>query len=184
MNLFSASFLLILGFIPAFSFADATQERRLTISASIFPKIVALDQDLSLKQNAEGTIVLGVLYLDNRDSAEKTASIIQKKVKKLAGSPVKIDVLSISKLVQNTSETYAGHLLAEPLQNENIGELISHAEKHHVLLFSPFEGDIERGISSSIFVGAKIRPYFNLPALKKTRINLKPAILKVSKIYE
>lgn len=177
-------FVLLSWILPALSYADAAQERRLTISASIFPKILALDIDLAGKTDGSGEILLGIIYLEEKDRAENIANLIRKKVATLAGVKTSPVAIPLSQVLQSSNQKYAGYLLTEILDSENLNEIISHSSMNHNLLFSPFEGDIERGVASSIFVGAKIRPYFNLRALSQAKINLKPAILRVSKTYE
>ena len=175
---------LMSGFFPTIGSADAVEERRLTISASIFPKIIALDQQLTAKMGPDGHIHLGVVYLRNEDRAKSIAQNIRNKVKKLTGITVQIESTSLSQALKNHNKRYAGLLLSEKLFDKDLIDIITLSSEKKILLFSPFDGDIEKGVSSSIFVGAKIRPYFNLSALKKAKIELRPSILKVSKTYE
>jgi hypothetical protein len=51
-----------------------------------------------------------------------------------------------------------------------------------VVLYSPFEGHVERGVPAGIAVEAKVQPYLNLSALQAAGIELKPFFLKVAKV--
>ena len=175
---------LLLGFIPITACADATEERRLTISVSIFPKIVALDVGLANKANPDGSLTLGIIHFNQKHKADEISSLVQRKVKNIAGKSIHIKLISEKELIESDKDNYAGLLLIEPLSDEVLKPIIDYATKKQILLFSPFDGDIERGVSAGIFVGSKIRPYFNLNSLKKSRIELKSAILGVSKTYE
>ena len=176
--------LLMSGFIPTISYADTAEERRLTISTSIFPKIVALDQQLATKTAPDGSLYLGVVYIEDDDNAKNTALNIRNKVKKLAGINVHVENIPLSQILKAAHRRYAGLLLSEKFFGKDLIDIITFASEQNILLFSPFDGDIEKGVSSSIFVGAKIRPYFNISALKEANIQLRPSILKVSKTYE
>jgi len=165
-------------------YTDSVEERRLTISASIFPKIIALDQQLTIKTAPDGNIYLGVVYIEDEENARNTALNIRNKVNKLAGIDVQIEHTTLLNILKAPDRRYAGLLISEKLFDKDLIDIITFSSEQNILLFSPFDGDIERGVISSIFVGAKIRPYFNLFALKKAGIELRPSILKVSKTYE
>ena len=56
--------------------------------------------------------------------------------------------------------------------------------KNHIIVFSPFEGDVERGVQCGIAVQARVRPFLNMKSLKSAGVSLKPFFLKVAKKYE
>jgi len=162
--------------------ADSAQERRVTISASLFPRIVAVDTQLMEKLDAEDNVRLGVVYTKNKSLAKKISKLITRKVKKISGKTIVVDLIQENR----ASSMYgvSGVLIVEPILNTTFSMLLEHARKKNIILFSPFEGDVERGFTAGIFVGAKIRPYFNLNTLSSTKVKLNPAILKVAKTYE
>jgi len=181
------SFLIILSALACFPqviFADAMQERRILISASIFPRIVAVDQEITKKVDKSGAVRLGLLYGSNKNVAEKIKNIILRKVKSIAGQKVVVQLISTEKVNLEQGEKLSGIFLVQPVSNKLLTQVSTYANKHKVLSFSPFEGDIERGMMASIFIGAKIQPYFNIRRIKNAKLILKPALLKVSKIYE
>jgi len=175
---------LLLSFFTVDVFADVMQERRLTISASLFPRIIAVDTDITDKLDADGNIRLVLIYSDSKSKAEKISKLMTRKVKKIAGKTIVFSLIDINKPSLLDSEKHTGVFLVQPLSETQIQKVKDHSSKNGILLFSPFEGDVERGAMASIFVGAKIRPYFNSLSMKNARVNLKPALLKVSKLYE
>lgn len=175
--------LLWLSFISV-GFADATQDRRLTISATIFPRLVAVDEDLDKKTDAEGNIRLGLLYFSDLSKAEEVSQLIERKISNIAGKKIVFELINVSNTELSQLNHLSGLFLVQPLSDALMQKVNMFVIENHILGFSPFEGDVERGAMASIFVGAKIRPYFNSTTIKNSQIKLKPELLNVSKIYE
>jgi hypothetical protein len=53
-----------------------------------------------------------------------------------------------------------------------------------VLLFSPFEGDVERGVATGFRVTDKVLPMVNTTSLKLSNIQLKAFFLRVAVKHE
>ncbi|MDH5547394.1 MAG: YfiR family protein [Gammaproteobacteria bacterium] len=163
--------------------ADSDQERRLAISISIFPRIVAVDVDLE-KKLVQDNIRLLLIYRDHAENAQSAASLLMSKVSNIAGRKVIVEPISLETLESGEAQAFSGALLVEPLSRNELEKVIQLTSDKGLLLFSPYEGDVESGVIASIFVGAKIQPYFNITTIKKSGIRLKPAIMGVSKLYE
>ena len=176
--------LFVLSICSSQAFADANQERRVTISAAIFPRIVAVDQDLDKKLDQDGNVRLGLLYLTEKNKAEDITKLMTRKISNIAGKKIVFELIKVDEIGSSQFKELSGIFLVQPLAKTELNEILDYSIQHQILIFSPFEGDIERGVMASIFVGAKIRPYFNLTTIKKAQVSLKPALLKVSKIYE
>ncbi len=54
----------------------------------------------------------------------------------------------------------------------------------HVIVYSPFEGDVESGILGGLSIEAQVRPYLNRATLESSHIMLKEFFLKVAKVYQ
>lgn len=166
------------------SFGDTMQERRVTISASIFPRIIAVDEDLHKKLDGKENIVLGLLYDSDKSKAENISSLLTRKIKKIAGHRIIIKLIDINNNNLQQYNQLGGLLLIEPMSDTDVREILDFSIQKQILCFSPFEGDIERGLMAGIFVGSKIQPYFNLKSIDKAKVQIKPALLRVSKTYE
>jgi len=164
--------------------ADTTQERRVTISASIFPRIIAVDENLREKLDASGNVRLGLLYRTDKDKAVKLSKLMTRKVSNIAGNTIVFEFIDANNLDKTKLSALSGLFLVHPLSDKQLDQINEISVRKKILCFSPFEGDVERGVTAGIFIGAKIRPYFNLNNIKKSRISLKPALLRVSKTYE
>ncbi len=67
---------------------------------------------------------------------------------------------------------------------EQLQTLTAFANAQRLVVFSPFEGDVERGVQSGIAVEARVRPYVNTKALRAAEVRLKSFFMKVAKAYE
>jgi hypothetical protein len=70
------------------------------------------------------------------------------------------------------------------LNAEKLQTLTAFANERHMVVFSPFEGDVERGVQSGIAIEARVRPYLNTNALRAAQVRLKSFFMKVAKVHE
>ena len=66
----------------------------------------------------------------------------------------------------------------------NLDDLIEFVQQKQVLLFSPFEGDVERGVTAGFRVTDKVLPMVNMASLKLSNIYLKAFFLRVAVKHE
>lgn len=52
--------------------------------------------------------------------------------------------------------------------------------KHRIIIFSPFQGDVERGASGGILISDRILPYLNLETMHLSDIRIKPFFLRIA----
>ncbi len=52
-----------------------------------------------------------------------------------------------------------------------------------MILYSPFEGDVERGVTAGLSIEAKVLPFVNQRTLEASGVELKPFFLKVAKVH-
>ena len=165
-------------------FADAMQERRVTISASLFPRIISVDENISDKYDASGNVRVGLIYSSEKSKAENIAKLMTRKIKKIKGHSIVFEYIDINDIDTLKDKKLTGLFFVEQITHQQLKFIHKISTSKSIIYFSPFEGDIERGAMASIFVGSKIRPYFNLKSLRDAKITLKAALIKVSKTYE
>jgi len=176
--------LVLLSLYSSVLLSDDTRDRRVIISASIFPRIVAVDLDLAQKLDASKNVRLGLIYVSNKLAAEKIARLMTRNIKNIAGNNIVIELINVTEFDFGNLGRLTGLFFVQRVSAEQLKKISLYSKQFNVLTFSPFEGDIERGVMASIFVGAKIRPYFNLASLSRAGVNLKSALIRVSKTYE
>ena len=72
---------------------------------------------------------------------------------------------------------------AEPLRREAIAALIRFGVDRQVIIYSPFEGDVERGVAGGVSIEAQVRPFVNTAALRASQVTLREFFLKVAKAF-
>ncbi len=77
----------------------------------------------------------------------------------------------------------AAVFLATRLSSAEIDALVRWSIANHVIVYSPFEGDVERGIPAGLAVEAKVQPFLNLTTLEAAGIELKPFFVQVAKVH-
>lgn len=167
------------------SVSDDFSDRRITAGAKIFRALLAADIDIDQKAGDDGNLKLCLLYIDDTDNAEKAATALlgrdDPRIREIA---VRIETLPYEKCFKQEGTPFAGIFLTQRLNTLQLQTLTAYANTRHLVVFSPFEGDVERGVQSGIAVEARVRPYLNTTALHAARVQLKSFFLKVAKTYE
>ena len=183
-------FLLILaGLVPAALAVDEAQERRIRSGLKLFRALLAADEDIAAKADGKGKLLLVVLYVENRKLAEGFATELEQLgkgdkrgiIRKL---PIEVQVSNdlSTKLFQD--RVPAGIYMVEKLFDDDINRLVNYGIKNHVIIYSPFDGDVNKGILAGLSIETRVRPYINFHTMHKSKIRIKQFFLKVAKRYE
>ncbi len=160
-------------------------DRRITTGARIFRALLAADVDITRKTGRDGSLRLCLLYVDDTGNAEKAAEVLRNRDdSRIRKMNVRVEIIPFARFVANGATGFAGVFLTQALSDEKLGKLIAYAKKHKIAVFSPLEGDVERGVLGGIAVEARVRPYLNMKALHDTGVTLKSFFVRVAKQYE
>lgn len=164
--------------------ADEVESRRVTASLAIFPRIVAVDTNIEHKLDADGVLHLAIVYVDEESFADVQAGKLTHTVPNIAGKPVTAHVVPLRDIKDWYKVPLGGIFITEKLSDKQLAEILTEAKHNHLIVFSPFAGDVERGAMAGIAVGSQIKPYFNTRSLRDAKININPILLRMSKQYE
>lgn len=178
--------LILLSCLDTFSVAlGSPQEQRVQIGLRLFRTLLAADQNLSGKVDTQGRLELVLLYQDDRSQAEEFAKALrssgQGKIKKI---PLQVTPLDIANLAALRTRVPAALYLVQPLPKTILSTVIQYGIDQQRMVFSPFEGDVEKGVLAGLAIEVRVLPYVNQTTLQQSRIQLKELLLKVAKIYE
>ncbi|MBL1274519.1 MAG: hypothetical protein COB30_000365 [Ectothiorhodospiraceae bacterium] len=180
----AANLLLLLGmFLGSAVGADETEKRRVDISLSIFPRIVAVDNHFREKLDADKKAYLLFLYDKDEGYARHLVERIQENNQNIGGKYVVANVLSVNSNLQNIALPTA-IFIVEKLSDAQLKKVMAFSERAHRLVFSPFSGDVERGVTVGISVTNRVKPYFNLSSLERSKIVINALLMKMSKRYD
>ena len=165
--------------------ADDLADVRAQAGARLFRAFLSADLDVD-KKTVDNQLLILFLYADDKSRATSLASHFLGDAKDggtIRGLPLSVAYTSDATLASYKSRVPAGIFLAQPPSDTTRRALIKYGIEHHVIVYSPFEGDVESGILGGLSVEAQVRPYVNLSTLSASNISLKPLFFKVTKVY-
>lgn len=177
----AAALTLLTSFSPSL-FAHNHLAPRLQIGINLLPAIIAANNNLTNQLDDENRLPVYILYKHNRDVAQKLAQQIRR-VGHIHDYRLLVTTLAVDSLVLSDKIKPATIFIAEPM-NDQLDEIIGVAQKNRMLLFSPFKGDIQRGVMTGFRVTDRVLPMVNLESLRQARINLKAFFLRIAVKYE
>lgn len=161
--------------------ADSNDERRIRAGARLFRSLLAAEVGIERRADSDGQLRVLLLGGDARGREEVTRLLLP------AGEPAAIRGLKLQISGASTLPTEAGTLVAVflvgPPAGGELEPLLQWANERQVLVFSPFEGHVERGAHAGLAIEAKVQPHVNEAALKRSGIVLKPFFLRVAKVH-
>ena len=164
-------------------YADETEKRRVDISISIFPRIVAVDNQFRDKLDKEKKTLLLFVYDSDKDFAEDLAARMLSENNNIGGMLVDTRVMSVEEELSAT-EVPTAIFIVEKLDQVRLEKVMAYAASTHRLLFSPYIGDVERGVMVGVSVTNRVKPYFNVSALRNSEVVINALLMKMSKRHE
>lgn len=186
------SIFLLTFIVMAFStniFAAELDVRRIRSGLKLFKSVLAADRDLARKRAVDGKLLALLIYTDEQQKAEELAKEL---TNKLSGSkPVlirkmqlKTKVVHISDLKDYADKRVAGVYLTQALGMPNLANLIHFGIDKRLIVYSPFEGDVHKGVFVGMSIGTRAYPLINLDTMEASKLRIKSFFLKVAKKYE
>ena len=181
--------LLLSGISSSFAeFGNASENRQVRIGLRIFKAVLAADKDLSLKTNGDESLEIALLYTSHSDKANKFGKELlamgkSEKRGNIRGKRIDVKPIHIEKL-HTLIRQPAALFIIDPLNQDQLKRVIDFAKTHRRLLYSPFQGDVERGVMAGLAIETRVRPHINQASLEASSVNLRSFFFKVAKIYE
>jgi hypothetical protein len=157
------------------------QEQRLNVGLKLFPSCLAADQALSRRVTVAGDLLVLVAHAGDARAAADAAERLRR-IETLRGFDLRVQTIAIEEIPDYRGTPVAGLFFATP---EAAGEVLrTVTERLGTLTFSPFPGDVERGVVAGIHVAERILPYVNVARARRAGVQFKPFFLQVAKRYE
>jgi len=178
--------LVLLGCVYGTAYSADQESSRIRIGLKLFRTILAADTQIKGKKDDKGELSLAIIYKKDQVQADLYAQKLQNlgkgknqgKIKKI---PIIVNTIGIAGLKQLSTHKYAGLYIVEELDNSELQKLIDYATQQQIIVYSPFAGAVEQGVTAGLIIEARVKPYVNN---KTSQIKLKSFFLKVSKLYE
>lgn len=161
--------------------AQETASPRLQIGINLLPAIVAANQSLAASDGTNN-LPIYLVYRENRRLAQQLEpSLLQ--VGEIRERKLEITILSVDELLSKGPAPLSVIFITEPL-DQRLPELVELAQQQRILLFSPFKGDVELGVTTGFQVTDKVLPLVNMASLKQSKIQLKAFFLRIAVKHE
>ncbi len=163
------------------SLAQDALSPRLQIGINLLPAIIAANTSLAASDSNKN-LPIYLLYQENRHLAQQLKLSLEQggkiRQRELEILPISLDELLASEPLQ-----LSAIFITEPV-DDRLPELIEFAQQQRSLLFSPFKGDVERGVTAGFQVTDKVLPLVNMASLKQSKIKLKAFFLRIAVKHE
>ena len=168
----------------SYSMAAAVDRGELRVRAGIdlFPSLLTADLDIAEKKGDDGFLTLLLLYRDNKPETREIARTLSS-LKVIRGIPVRVEITNDATMSSFKDKPPAGIFIAQPL-GDKLSDVVHYAVNNGVVLFSPFKGDVEKGVLGGIHISDRVLPYINLTSMKTSGIHIKKFFMRVSVKYE
>ena len=160
-------------------FADEVDERRIQISLSIFPRIIAVDNEFRAKLTKDNRANLIFLYATSKNKAKELAATLQTKIKNVAGMEFNSTAMSLRELFDIGKELPTAIYITESLSADQLDRVMEFANNNQRIVFSPLLGDVERGVTAGISITSRVKPYFNMQTLKNAGIEINALLMQM-----
>lgn len=160
--------------------ADAQSDRRVELGLKLFRTLLQADLDLA-KKATDGKLLVVFVHIDDGKRAAELAKEFGKK--EILGLPLEVVTTSDGTLAAFEKRPPAGIFLTQAPDSKTLAAIVKAGIDRGVIVYSPFEGHVEKGVLGGISVEAQVRPYLNEATLNASRISLKGFFLSVAKVY-
>ncbi len=152
----------------------------LQAQASIFPKIIMLDQDVS-KKLVNDKIELAIIHEKNDKAvADSLRQMIEETFKGKLGS-FDFSISAVS--AEDSAETATAYMLLQ-LTDSSIQKVVNTAQSHQRICFAYDYSKFDNSALISLLLKEKTYIYLNKKALSSYNINFKSLFYKIVKIIE
>jgi len=165
-------------------YASESIDRRVQISLSIFPKIVAVDNGIREKLDKNNRVLLAFIAEYDDAKSHELAKALRSKIKNIAGMSYKVEPVNLGEILAKDSFSPTAIFLTERLSSKRFNTVMDFAIRKQILVFSLFTGDVERGATVGIAITSRVKPYFNMRTLGASSISINALLIKMLKRYE
>ena len=165
------------------SIAAAVGRDKLRVKAGLdlFPSLLTADLDIEEKKGDDGFLTLLLIYTDDRAQAVEMARVLNS-LKKIRKIPIRVEITNDLSMHSFKDSPPAGIFITQPL-GDKLSDVVFYAVNNHIVLFSPFKGDVEKGVLGGIHISDRVLPYINLSSMKSSGIHIKQFFMRVSVPY-
>jgi hypothetical protein len=166
----------------------ASDDGRVAMGARLFRAMLDADVDLARKTLPDGRLLVVFLHRGDATRAARLASEFTTagkggKALPVAGLPLAIELTNDPTFAAFDTRPPAGIFLTEALDGKTLRDVIEFGVTHKRIVYSPFDGDVERGVLGGLSIEAQVKLSVNERTMEASSVALKPLFLKSCKVY-
>jgi hypothetical protein len=165
--------------------ASDYDEQRARTAVRLFRSLLAADLAIDQKARPDGSILV-VFFGTEGARTRELAELLSGDAEGgsgVHGHAIAVEVANDPKLARYLDAPPAGVFLVADPGAQGLQQIIDYGIAHRVIVYSPFEGHVEKGVLAGLSIEAQVRPYLNAATLQASAISLKSFFLKVTKLY-
>jgi hypothetical protein len=153
------------------------EQQRLRVGLKLFPAVLGAQEELRARCGPDGMLRVLVVHRGSDEVAQRAARSL-KDLGEVDKLPLAVGIRSLGELESSSEESIAAIFVASVgLEHKRLRRL---SERHRVLVFSPFAGDVAGGAVAGIHVADRILPAVNLEQAKRAGLRFKAFFLRVA----
>ena len=155
--------------------ADESEGRRVRMGARVLRSLLAADTRIEERAGPSGALEILVIGNDRPLMADVARTLT-------GGAAIGDRPVTVTLAEQPDDAVVPGVVfVAAPVDAQRLGQLVRWCRQRDVILYSPFEGDVEQGATAGLSIAARVQPYLNLGAMASAGMAPKPFFLRVSR---
>ena len=161
--------------------AQESLSPRLQIGINLLPAVIAANKGVATI-DSDKKLPIYLVYRDNMQPAEMLEEYLGR-IGMIRKRGIDVQLIELDDLLALDPEPFATVFISEQL-DQRLPELIAFSQQQRALLFSPFKGDVKRGVATGFRVTDKVLPMVNQESLKQSKIQLKAFFLRIAVQHE
>ena len=163
------------------SYVFGYDQNRLMMNARIFEKILLLDSELEAKVLTDKQVDI-ILFHDEaeRRDALRLQRFLETSAQNGFPHPVRIQMVTYSAFNKNVADAY---FLLDAQDKKQVRSVASHAVSRGIVSFAYNYTYLEEGVMLSLKMDQKVYPLINPEAVKQSKINFQPILIRIAKQY-
>ncbi len=158
--------------------ANSALPPRLRVGINLFPAFLA-----ARMQSDNDTDHAVVVFVEMNREVEQITDLLQSRLHRSIPDATLTSAKVGDLTAVHRNRPITALFIAQHLSDVEITKLTRIADSMQIISFSPFAGDVERGILGGIAVSDRILPEINLGTLRRSGISLQPFFLRVARHY-
>ncbi|XOV77774.1 MAG: hypothetical protein ACFHVJ_12545 [Aestuariibacter sp.] len=178
-------------FIGLVTPVNANEEQEILVrnGLKMFRTILTADQDIEHKHNEDNGIDIIFIYTDNLSRAQHLARKFVLMGRgatkgKIKDRPISVHITTSLTQIRQQQLRPAGLFILDKVDNDTLLDAVQYGLEHKIVTYSPFKGDVEKGVLGGIVIGTRPRPFINNITLQNSDLKIKSFFLKVAELYE